>query len=94
MASSKAWWMSKVANGNHGRGRLRGPGSKAGTSMRRRAHCLFLEELEPRVVLTAFINYTAPSTGSNLTLRVERSGASPTFSSSTTRTRRSSRRLR
>ena len=74
MASSKAWWTSKVANGNHGRGRLRGPGSKAGTSMRRRAHCLFLEELERRVVLTAFINYTAPSTGSNLDLRVETVG--------------------
>ena len=70
MASPKAWWMLKGVTGNHGRGRSRGPSSQAGTSSRRREHRLFLEELESRVVLTAFITYTAPSTGSNLTLRV------------------------
>ncbi len=70
MASPKAWWMLKGVTANHGRGRSRGPSSKAGTSSRRREHRLFLEELESRVVLTALITYTAPSTGSNLTLRV------------------------
>jgi hypothetical protein len=73
MASPKAWWL-KAATGLHGRGRTRGLGDKAGSTGPRRSRRPHIEELEPRVVLTGLINYIAPPTGSDLTLRVEKVG--------------------
>ena len=69
MASPKAWWL-KAAKGLHGRGRQR----EAPSARSRQVRLRLIEELEPRVVLTGFINYTAPPVGSDLTLRVANVG--------------------
>jgi hypothetical protein len=73
MASTKAWWW-KAASGLHGRGRTPGRGREAGSARRWQLRRPLIEELEPRLVLTGFLTYTAPATGSNLTLRVANVG--------------------
>ena len=74
MASQKVWWSAKAGKPENHRGRLRRHGLKSGSSPRARRRFPHLEALESRLVLSALITYNAPSTGSNLTLRVAEVG--------------------
>ncbi len=69
MASDNNWLMIKAAKGLRGRRRLRERDARL-SAARKRGRLLRMEELEPRLVLTGTIDYTAPAAGSNLTLRV------------------------
>jgi hypothetical protein len=74
MTSRSAWWFLKALKAKKRAGGSREGGLKAGSALRRWVRPLFVEELEPRLAPTAKILYTAPATGSDLTLRVAQLG--------------------